>query len=67
VIRKKSSGNEKAVFNIKEMRIGNQTVRDIKAIVNSKIKTTILFGENTLTRFGNFTIDEKESLLIFQD
>jgi peptidoglycan-associated lipoprotein len=58
---------EKAIFNIKEIRVGNKTVRNIQATVNSKIKTTILFGENTLSKFGSFTIDEKESTIIFQD
>jgi len=58
---------EKAVLNIKEIRVGNKTVKNIQATVNSKIKTTILFGENTLTKFGAFSIDEKESLIIFQE
>lgn len=58
---------EKAVFNIKEIRIGYKTVKDIQATVNSRIKTTISFGENTLSKFGAFTIDEKESLIIFQE
>jgi peptidoglycan-associated lipoprotein len=58
---------EKAVFNIKEIRVGNKTIKNVQATVNSKIKTTILFGESTLLKFGAFTIDEKESLLIFQD
>ena len=58
---------EKAVFTIKEIRLGNKTIKNVQATVNSKIKTTILFGENTLTKFGTFTIDEKESQIIFQE
>jgi predicted aspartyl protease len=58
---------EKSVFTIKEIRIGNNTVKNVEATVNSKIKTSILFGENTLTKFGTFTIDETESQIIFTD
>jgi peptidoglycan-associated lipoprotein len=58
---------EKAVFTIKEMRIGKNTVRNIEVTVNSKIKTSILFGESTLAKFGAFTIDEKEGQIIFTE
>lgn len=58
---------EKAVFTIKEIRVGNKTIKNVQATVNSKIKTTILFGANTLVKFGTFTIDEKESQIIFQE
>ena len=56
---------EKSVFVLKEIRIGNKTVKNIEATVNSKIKTSILFGEKTLEKFGAFTIDDKENQIIF--
>jgi hypothetical protein len=48
----------KAVFNIKEMRIGKNTVKDLEATVNNKIKATLIFGEGILSKFGEFTIDD---------
>ena len=56
---------DKAVFIIREMRIGRNTVKDIEATVNRKTNG-IRFGENTLKRFGDFSIDSKKSLIIFQ-
>jgi len=58
---------EKAVFTIKEMRVGNKTVKNIEATINSKIKSSILFGETVLAKFGSYTIDEKESQIIFTE
>jgi peptidoglycan-associated lipoprotein len=57
----------KAVFTIKELRIGKNTVKNIDATVNSKLKTTIQFGENTLKKFGAFTIDDQERKIIFNE
>ncbi len=58
---------DKAVLNLKEVRIGRNIVKDIKVTVNKKITTTLLFGENTLKKFGNFTVDETNKLIIFED
>ena len=57
--------SEKAVIVIKETRIAKNTVKDLKVIVNSKIHGTIIFGENTLKKFGNFHIDEAGGKLVF--
>lgn len=57
---------DKAVFVIKEMKIGQSTVRDIEVTVNSKIKGDLLLGEKTLTRFGAFTIDDAQKKIIFK-
>lgn len=58
---------EKAVFTIKELRIGKKTIKNVEVTVNSKIKTTLLFGESTLNKFGTYTIDEKENQIIFTE
>jgi len=63
-IQDKSIG-EKAVIVIKEIRIAKNTVKDLKVIVNSKIHGTIVFGENTLKKFGNFHVDEAGGKLVF--
>ncbi len=56
---------DKAVFIIRELKIGRNTVKDIEATVNRKT-TGIRLGENTLKRLGDFSIDSKKSLIIFQ-
>jgi len=56
---------DKAVFTIKEIRIGKNTVNDLKVTVNKKI-TTLQFGENTLRKFGKFSIDEANGEIIFE-
>ncbi len=56
---------DKAVFNIKEMRIGRNTVKDIQATVNRKI-ALIRLGEATLKKFGSFSVDDKLGLIIFE-
>ncbi|HTX88979.1 MAG TPA: OmpA family protein [Bacteroidales bacterium] len=57
---------DKAVFTIHEMRIGNNTVKDLEVTVNKKLRVQLLMGENTLSRFGSFTIDQNESKFIFK-
>jgi peptidoglycan-associated lipoprotein len=57
---------DKAVFTLKEIRIGKNTLKNIDITVNKKIKSTILLGDNTLAKFGAFTIDTNESKIIFK-
>ena len=56
---------DKAVLTIKEIRIGKNSVTDIKATVNKKI-TSIQFGESTLRKFGKFTLDDVNGEIIFE-
>jgi len=56
---------DKAVFTIKEMRIGRNTIQDLKVTVNRKM-VHLRFGENTLKKFGNYTIDDKNSVIVFE-
>jgi peptidoglycan-associated lipoprotein len=57
---------DKAVFTIKEMRIGDKTINNIEAIVSHRLKVPMMFGETILSKFSNFTIDEKKKQLIFK-
>lgn len=57
---------DKAVFVIKEMRIGDKTINNIDAIVNHRLKVPMMLGDTLLSKFGNFTIDEKKNQLIFK-
>lgn len=55
----------KAVINIREMRIGKNVAKDLKATVNQKLKNPIYFGPNTMKQFGRYSVDEPESKIIF--
>ncbi len=57
---------DKAVITLKEIRIGKNTLKDIEVTVNKKIKSNILMGDNTLLKFGTFTIDNDGSKIIFK-
>ncbi len=59
--------SNKSVFTIKDLRIGKNTVKSIDVTVNNKIKTFIQFGDNTLKKFGSFTIDEVDSEFVFSE
>jgi peptidoglycan-associated lipoprotein len=56
---------DKAILTIKEIRIGKNTVKDLKVTVNKKIPS-FHFGEKTLKAFGNFSIDQSSGLIIFE-
>jgi peptidoglycan-associated lipoprotein len=57
---------DKAVINLKEVRIGKNTVKNLEITVNKKIKSDILVGDNTLLKFGAFTIDADQSRFLFK-
>ncbi|MFH1159560.1 MAG: OmpA family protein [bacterium] len=57
---------DKAVFTISEMRIGRSTAKDLKVTVNQRLKTSLLFGESTLKKFGSFSIDAADNKIIFE-
>ena len=56
---------DKAVLTLKEVKIGKNIVNNIDATVSTKIRSDMIFGENTLKKFGSYTIDEKENKVIF--
>ena len=57
--------SDKAVITLKEIRIAKNTVKDLKVTVNSKIKSSLVFGDNTLKNFGTHRVDQGKDLLIF--
>ena len=57
---------DKAVFNLREMRLGKNVVRDIKVTVNKKLRNPLYFGPNTLNQFGKFSMDTADQLIIFE-
>jgi len=56
---------DKAVLTIKEIRIGKNTVKDLKATVNKKIGS-LHFGDTTLKKFGKYSIDDANGEIIFE-
>lgn len=56
---------DKAVLTIKELKIGRNVVKNLDVTVNSKAKQDIVFGDNTLQKFGAYTIDDKDNKVIF--
>jgi peptidoglycan-associated lipoprotein len=57
---------DKAVFNIKSMRIGRSEAYDLKVTVSTKLKVPMLMGETTLKQFGTYTVDTDDSKIIFE-
>jgi hypothetical protein len=56
---------DKAIINIRELRIGRNTVKDIQVTVNKKT-SSLRFGENTLKKFGEYTIDDQKKQIQFK-
>lgn len=65
VILAEGSIKDKAVFKIKEMRIGQQTASNVEATVSHKITEGVIMGESTISMFGRFKLDENNKQLIF--
>ena len=56
---------DKAVFTLGEVRIGKNTVKDIKVTVNKKV-SSFLFGDSTLKKFGSYSIDDANGEIVFE-
>jgi peptidoglycan-associated lipoprotein len=56
---------DKAVLVIKELKIGKNVVNNLEVTVNAKAKQNLVFGDNTLSKFGSYTLDDKDNKVIF--
>ncbi len=56
--------SDKAVFKVKEIRIGKNVVKDLQVTVNRKV-FGVVFGESILKRFGEYTIDNDKKIIQF--
>ena len=56
---------DKSVFTVKELKIGKNSIYDVKATVNRKV-AMIRFGENTLKLFGTYSVDMDNGKIIFE-
>ncbi|MBK9357331.1 MAG: OmpA family protein [Bacteroidales bacterium] len=65
VVLAEGSISDKAVFRIKEMRIGQRTATNVEATVSHKITEGAIMGESTISMLGRFKLDENNKKLIF--
>lgn len=56
-----------AIINLKEVRIANKSVSDVKVQVNYKLKHDLVFGRDVLKRFGNYTFNTKTHKLVINE
>ena len=56
-----------AIINLKEVRIANKSVFDVKVKVNYKLKYDLVFGDDVLKRFGKYRYDTKAHKLIINE
>ena len=56
-----------AIINLKEVRIANKSVFDVKVRVDYKLKYDLVFGDKTLKRFGKYRYDTKTHKLIIDE
>ena len=57
---------DKAVFKLREVRIGTRIQKNIMARVSQLQKVSVMLGEDLLNRFGQYTIDRKKKILILK-
>lgn len=54
---------ENAIVNLKEIRIGHVTLRDVRACVSSHIDASLLLGQSAIQKLGKYSIDGSELVL----
>jgi len=57
---------DKAVFNIRSIRIANRTTQNVELTVSHALKSDFVFGQQLLNECGAFVIDTKSKTLIFK-
>ncbi len=65
VILAEGSIADKAVFKIKEFRIGMRTASNVEASVSHKLTEGVIIGESTISFLGRFKLDQTKKQLIF--
>jgi aspartyl protease family protein len=63
-----ANGNisEDAIIVLKEVTIGNRTIRNIQASVVANAKAPLLFGQSALEKFGKISIDYGKGEISFE-
>lgn len=58
--------SEGTKINLREIKIGNMILQDVKAIVVDNINSPLLLGQSVLERFGSIEIDNNNKEIIFR-
>jgi clan AA aspartic protease (TIGR02281 family) len=54
-------------FMLHELRVGNHTVRNVRASVSKSLKGTLLLGQSFLSRFKSWTLDNSAHALVLTE
>ena len=54
------------VINLKEVKLGNYLLTDVKASIVDNLEAPLLLGQSALSRFGNIEVDYKSESLILK-
>ncbi len=55
------------IINLKNVKIGDRTIHNVKASVVNNSKAPLLFGQSALEEFGNFSINYVTSTITFDN
>ena len=58
---------DRAIINIKEIRIANKTVKDVQLKVTHKLNYDLVFGDDFLKQFGNYSYNTETKKLTFEE
>lgn len=63
-----ANGNisEGTVINLKTVRIGDRTLKNVEASVVHNLKAPLLFGQSALEKFGKISIDNQKGEITFE-
>lgn len=61
-----NSVRNNSIFNIKELRIGAKTIRNVKFVVVHRQQNPLVLGRQILNRIGSYTINENTLEMTFQ-
>lgn len=63
-----ASGNisEGATIKLKTVQIGEKTLENVEATIIKNPKAECLFGQTVLSKFGKYTIDNQNNIIIFE-
>ncbi len=57
---------DKAKFTLKTIRLGITTIEEVTATINYRLTKPLILDNATLSRFGEFQIDEEQQMIIFK-
>lgn len=58
--------SEGTVIRLREVQIGDRTIRNVKASVTGSQNAPLLLGQTALSKFGKVSIDYENGYLIFE-